>query len=142
IVPSDTWDLTPLYPTPQAWNDDLADLQRSYPEIAKFKGRVGESAATLAECLEFDKTLSLKIERLNHYAMLRGSEDSSNDENLRREGMLENLLTKIGEASAFIAPEIQAIDDAAFARYLADPLLEAWVISLTKLRRLKPHTLS
>ena len=142
VAAADTWDLTPLYPTPEAWSEDLADLQRRYAEIAQFKGRLGESAAVLRECLEFDKTLDLQIERLNHYASLRGSEDSSDDGNLRRESMLENLLTKIGEAHAFLSPEIQAIDDAQFARYLADPVLEPWIISLKKLRRTKPHTLS
>ncbi len=142
VAPAETWDLTPLYPTPAAWSEDLAELQRSHAEIAKFKGRVGESAAALRECLEFDKLLSLKIERLNHYAMLKGSEDSANDENLCREGLLENLLTKVAEMSAFMTPEIQAIDDAAFARFLADPILETWVISLKKIRRLKLHTLS
>src|SRR5207248_2513798 len=113
-----------------------------YAGILEFKGRVGESAAQLLACLEFEKSLNLKIERLYHYAMLKMSEDSSDNANLAREGQLQNLLTKIGEAASFIAPEIQAIDDARFERYLGNPDLEAWQISLKKLRRLKPHTLS
>jgi oligoendopeptidase F len=117
-------------------------LRESYGEIARFKGRVGESARTLHECLEFDKELSLRIERLGHYASLRTSEDASNNDNLARESELENLLTRVAEASAFIAPEIMEIDDRDFERYLADPLLEPWRVSLAKLRRLKPHTLS
>lgn len=138
----DTWDLTPLYATPQEWNDAFDELQRNFPAVSRFKGHVGESAQTLRDCLEFEKSLSLLIERLGHYASLKTSEDSSNTENLAREGQFENLLTRIGEAFAFVAPEIMAIDDAKFDDYLANVLLEPWRITLRKLRRLKPHTLT
>ena len=142
IAVQDTWDLAILYPSDAAWQSDFEALQASWPAVAGFKGRVGESAHALREVLEFEKSLNLKIERLYHYAMLRVSEDSSNAENLGREGVLQNLLTKIGEASAYISPEIQALDDATFDAYLHDPVLEAWQIPLKKLRRLKPHTLT
>ena len=138
----DTWDLTVLYPTDEAWQADFAELQSRWPAIAGFKGRVTESAQTLLEVLEFEKALNLKIERLGHYAMLRVSEDASNPANLEREGVLQNLLTSIGEGTAFILPEIQAIDDATFESIWADPLLKEWQIPLRKLRRMKPHTLS
>ena len=57
-------------------------------------------------------------------------------------GQLQNLLTKIGEAFAFLVPEIQAIDDEKFAQFLDDPALAAWRIKLKKIRRMKPHVLS
>ncbi len=137
-----TWDLTPLFPTPEAWAHDFAVLQRVYTAIEGFRGKVGESAAMLRDALECDKRISLLIERLHHYASLRSSEDSSDSGNLARESQLDNLLTKIGEASAFFAPEVQAIDDATFAKFLADPALEEWRLYLVDLRRLRPHTLS
>jgi oligoendopeptidase F len=142
IAPGDTWDLTPLYETPEKWLADFTELQRTYPTIERFKGRVAASATTLCDALEAEKELSLRAERLAHYASLRSSEDSSDSANLARESQLDNLLTRIAEASAFLAPEIMALPDDAFARYLADPVLAAWRISLEKLRRLKPHTLS
>ena len=43
---------------------------------------------------------------------------------------------------ASFAPEIQAIDDAKFAKFIADPALAEWKVKLVKMRRLKPHTLS
>ncbi len=138
----DTWDLTVLYPTPEAWDAAFQGLQTSFEGIGKFRGHVGESAQTLRDCLNFEKDLSMTIERLGHYASLRSTEDSSDSANLAREGQFENLLTRIGEATAFVAPEIQAISDDTFATYLADPALTEWQIPLRKLRRLKPHTLS
>ncbi|MDB6151719.1 MAG: pepF1, partial [Chthoniobacteraceae bacterium] len=119
----DTWDLRVLYATPEKWSEAFVELQRIYPESAKFQGHVGDSAQSLRDCLEFEKTLSLLIERLGHYASLRSTEDSSDAANLGREGQFDNLMTLIGEATAFIAPEIMAIDDARFEQFLADPVL-------------------
>ena len=114
----------------------------NYPRLTTWKGRVGESAATLAEMLEFDKTVDLKIERVYHYASLQLAEDSSNPGFLSRMGQLQNLLTTIGEVTSFIVPEIQAIADEKFAEFLEDPALAEWQISLRKVRRMKPHVLS
>ena len=142
VAIGDTWNLAHLFPTPEAWTAEFADLQSRYERVAQFRGRAGESAGTLREVMEFDKSLSLQIERLYHYASLKCSEDSSDAANLAREAQMQNLLTLIGEASSFVTPELQAIDDATFDGYLADPALAEWTISLRKMRRLKPHTLS
>ena len=142
IPVQDTWDLALLYPDDQAWEADFAALQAQWPAILEFKGKVGASPQSLLEVLDFEKALNLKIERLYHFAMLRIAEDSSNDDALRRESVLQNLLTTVGAASAFILPELQALDDTTFAVFASDPLLEAWQIPLSKVRRLKPHTLT
>ena len=61
---------------------------------------------------------------------------------LARIGQVQNLLTRIGEASAFLVPEILAIDEEKFAKFVADPALAEWRIKLHKVRRMKPHVLS
>src|SRR5262245_30535996 len=142
MKPGDTWDLTPLYASSADWSADFAVLQGEYPAIAEYRGKIGESATTLRDMLECDKRISRRIERLGHYASLRAAEDSSDAANLAREAQLQNLLTKIAEASSFLMPEIQAIDDATFTAFLADPSLEEWRMRLEKLRRLRKHTLS
>ncbi|MEA3207528.1 MAG: oligoendopeptidase [Chthoniobacter sp.] len=140
--PEDTWDLSILYPTPQDWQAAFEQLQQRYETVAQWKGRAGESAQTLREVLEFEKSLGQLIERLHHYASLKASEDSSDAANLARESQLQNLLTRVSESQAFIEPEIMALDDQVFESFLQTPELAAWVIPLRKRRRLKPHTLS
>ena len=142
IPESDKWDLTQLFTDVGKWQEDFASLQRTYPKLESWKGRVGESSQTLAEVLEFEKSLELKIERVYHYASLQLAENSTNNEYLARIGQVQNLLTKIGEAGAFVVPEIQAIDDATFAKFLLDPALADWRIKLHKIRRMKPYVLS
>jgi oligoendopeptidase F len=142
IPAHDTWDLTPLYPDASAWQPAFEALQEAYPALLKFSGTLAQSAEQLRDALECDKQIDLQIERLGHYASLRAAEDSSNPESLAREGQFDNLMTRIGEARSFFGPEIQALDDATFAEFLASPALAEWQIPLTKLRRMKPHTLS
>jgi oligoendopeptidase F len=142
IPESDKWDLTQVFADVGKWQEDFAWLQREYPKLEQWKGRVGESAQTLVAVLEFEKTLELKMERAHHYASLQLAEDSTNNEYLARIGQLQNLLTNIGEAAAFVVPEILAIDDKTFSQFVADPALKDWRIKLHKIRRMKPHVLS
>ena len=139
---SDKWDLTHLFANADKWSEDFAWLQKTYPGIIEWKGRLGESAGTLAACLDFEKSLDLKIERLYHFASLQLAEDSANPDYLARMGQLQNLLTKISEVASFMSPEIQAIPDDKFAQFLEDPALMEWRIALKKIRRMKPHVLS
>ena len=139
---SDKWDLTHLFTGVDKWTEDVAWIQQTYPRITEWKGRLGESAATLGVCLEFEKSLDQRIERVAHYASLQLAEDSANPEYLARMGQLQNLLTQISEATSFLGPEIQAIPDETFAQFLKDPALADWKTALKKIRRMKPHILS
>ena len=142
IPESDKWDLTGLFADAGKWREDFIWVQGTYPRLKEWKGKLGESAKNLADCLEFEKAIELKLERLYHFASLQLAEDSANNEYLARIGQIQNLMTKIAEAGAFIVPEIQAIDDETFARFVADPVLSEWRIKMHKIRRLKPHVLS
>jgi len=142
IPESDKWDLTGLFAGVEKWREDFIWIQGSYPRLKEWKGKLGESAKNLADCLEFEKALELKLERLYHFASLQLAEDSANNEYLARIGQIQNLMTKIAEAGAFVVPEIQTIDGETFAKFVADPVLSEWRIKLHKIRRLRPHVLS
>jgi oligoendopeptidase F len=139
---SDKWDLRHLFADVGKWEEDFCWVQQTGAKIVDWKGRVGESAKALADLLEFEKHIDLKIERLYHFASLQLSEDSANSEYLGRYGRLQNMLTTLAELSAFVVPEIQAIDGKAFAGFLKNPALNEWTIKLNKIRRMKPHVLS
>ena len=142
IPESDKWDLRYLFTDVSKWQEDFAWLQRTYPKLQEWKGKVGVSAQTLAAVLEFEKSLEQKMERAHHYASLQLAEESTNNQYLARIGQLQNLLTKISEAAAFVVPEILSIDDQRFTQFIADPALKDWRIKLHKIRRMKPHVLS
>jgi oligoendopeptidase F len=142
IAESDKWDLTHLFRDICKWQEDFEWMQRTYPRITEWKGKLGESAKSLESYLEFEKEVDLKLERLYHFASLQLAEDSANNDYLTRIGQLRNLLTQIGEAAAFVVPEIQAITDERWSEFLRDSALQSWRIKLHKIRRMRPHVLS
>jgi len=142
ISESDKWDLTSLFADLGKWLEDFIWVQKTYPRLKEWKGKLGASPQSLVDCLEFEKALELKLERLYHFASLQLAEDSANNEYLARIGQVQNLMTKIAETAAFVVPEIQAIGDEIFANFVDDPALANWRIKLHKIRRMKPHVLS
>jgi oligoendopeptidase F len=142
IPDSDKWDLSHLFDNVDQWKEDLRSVEQTYSRIKDWKDKLGAAAKNIADCLEFEKQLDLKIERLYHFSSLQLAEDSANTEYLARVGQIQNLFTKIGEAFAFVVPELQAIDDATFGKFALDPALSDWRIKLRKIRRLKSHVLS
>src|SRR5438874_4729594 len=142
IPESDKWDLTGLFADVGKWQEAFIWVQTTYPRLKEWRGKLSASPQSLVDCLEFEKALEVKLERLYHFASLQLAEDSANNQYLARIGQIQNLMTKIAEAGAFIVPEIQAIDDKTFAKFVADLPLTDWRIKLHKIRRLKPHVLS
>jgi len=141
VKEEDTWDLSPLFQDDAAWEAEFASLSSRYPGVRAFSTTLAVSAKNLLDLLEFEKSLDRSSERLGQYSGLRLSEDSSDATALDREGRLQSLGAKISEACSWVSPEIQAIPDEQFESYLADPILAEWVVPLTRLRRLKAHTL-
>jgi oligoendopeptidase F len=139
---SDKWDLTHLFADVSKWREDFAWVEQTYPQFKNWKGKLGQSARDLADCLEFEKSIELRLERLYQFASLQLAEDSANTEYLGRLGQIQNLMTKVGEAAAFVVPEIQTIEDKKFIEFEADPVLADWRVKLHKIRRMKPHVLS
>src|SRR5215831_13364689 len=117
VPETDKWDLTHLFADVSKWHEDFVWLQREYPKLEEWKGRVGESAQTLVALLEFEKALEQKMERVYHYASLQAAEEGTNNEYLARMGQVQNLLTKLSYAASFVVPEILAIDDERFEKF-------------------------
>lgn len=142
IPESDRWDLTHIYADDEAWEKDFAALQERYPQITRFRGKLAESASTLLDALEFEKSIDQPLERLGTYASLRVSENASDPAFLEREARWQNLYTSIIEQCSFMSPELMAVPDDRFAALAADPQLAPWRRTLEKLRRFKAHTLA
>jgi oligoendopeptidase F len=53
IADPDKWDLTHLFSNVDKWKEDFRWIEQTYPQIKEWKGRLGQSAKNLADCLEF-----------------------------------------------------------------------------------------
>jgi len=137
------WDLTDLYPTDAAWEAERAAVAARLPEIAAYKGRLGEGAATLARVLQLQSDIALKVMRLYVYAGLKGDEDLRNAANQERRQKGTDLYTAFSEAGSWMNPELLVLGQAKVQSYLAaDPSLAKFRFQLEDTLRQAPHTLS
>lgn len=142
IKTGDTWDLTQLYPSDEAWEKAFETLHGKVDGYARFKGKLGESPETLKKCLEFDVEFEKEGEKLGSYAFLKASEDVANSTYQGMIARFTHLATQAGEAASYIAPEIQAIPEKKLKEMVNAPVLKDFKYQLEKLMRYKPHILS
>ncbi|WP_076487567.1 oligoendopeptidase F [Alkalispirochaeta americana] len=136
------WDLGSLYQKEEQWEEDLCRLSSLESEVQTYPGKLAESADTLLAWLQLQTRIEETEERLGYYAMLRHSEDAGNSENQDRLSRYTQTASRLDAATSFFAPEIQQIPDSRMEELLADPRLEEFRITLDRVLRYKPHTLT
>ncbi len=142
IAVEDTWDLSKLCESDEAWASELEHLEGKISSYEGFRGKLSESALALAACLMFDSDLGRQAGQLYCYAMLRASEDLSNSDYQAMVAKIQYVSTKADQASSFIRPEIMAIDSAKMEEFLGADEMELFRLKVERILRFKPHTLS
>lgn len=140
VQESDKWDLTSLYPCDEAWETDLAKLQKKITEAGKFQGTLGKSPENLLEAMKWISDAFMLAEQVYVYASLKSSAESNDPENQRKMGVISQVYTDLVASVSYMDPEILEIKN-----------LEKWIqakefdesrIYLKKILRQKDHTLS
>jgi len=142
VRPEDTWDLTSLFASDDAWEKAFAEFEAMIDGFGKFRGRLGESAEMLAECLKFDTSVDRLGDRVGTYAFLKATEDVANSAYQGLKARYMGVASRAGEAASYIRPEILTIPDDRLADFLKSPVLAEYKLALERLLRYKPHTLS
>ncbi|MDR2747063.1 MAG: oligoendopeptidase F [Treponema sp.] len=137
-----TWDLSKLFSSDEAWGAALAEYEKKTGQIDRYRGTLGKSADALADYLDFIRDFRILEERLNYYADLRQTEDEGSNAARTITGKFMMAAARAQAASSWEAPEIQAIPEADMERFLQDPRLSEYRIYLKKLLRYKPYILS
>ena len=126
----------------RAWETAFKKWESEIPGYEKFAGHLGDSAKSLAGCLEFDIRLDCAGERLGTYAFLKTAEDTANSVYQRMVGRYRNAASRAGQAASFIRPEIMAIPAGTMKKFLAAKELATHRLTLERLLRYKPYTLT
>ncbi len=142
VPAEDTWDLSSLFPSDAAWETAFAEWEGMIPGYARFRGTLGQSPAALAACLEFDIGFERLGDRVGTYAFLKHTEDVSNSTYQGMKARYVGVASRAAEAASYIRPEILAIPDETIRRFLDAPELAPHRLTLERLLRYKPHTLS
>ncbi|MCP3690554.1 MAG: oligoendopeptidase F family protein, partial [Planctomycetaceae bacterium] len=142
VKTEDTWDLGSLFEDEAGWEAGFSEFEQQLEGYQAYEGKLGESAETLADCLQFDSSVERLGERLGIYAFLLTTQDQADS---HFQGMLarfQNLATRAGQASSFIRPEIMAIESDQMDAFLETDVLQPFRLALERMIRFRPHTLS
>ena len=137
------WATEDLYPTDEAWEEDLVRLDEMKNDLVSFAGRLAENGTVLYDYLTVMEQADVLISRLANYAARKNDEDTRVARYQAMHGRFRSVMVKLGTECSFETPEIMAISDEALESfYAAEPRLERYRRYLTDSRRQKEHTLS
>ncbi len=140
--PGDIWDLSSLYDDEQQWTEDLKRLEGFEPVITEYQGTLSQSAQRLRDYLDLTVRIGILEERLGYYAMLKQAEDAGSSDNQKRYARFMQVASQISAAMSFFAPELHEIPEGQMSAFLEDEILAEFRITLNKILRYRPHTLS
>lgn len=136
------WNLSDLYASIADWHADRRAVEEYGEELAAMQGEVNGSAASLLKALRLSDALDIKLTRLYVYA------NSLHDENMAEHTGKElyeticGLVSRIGEQTAFLTPEMMQLTPELFAEYCkADAGLELYRRLIEDLFAKKEHIL-
>lgn len=142
VKASDCWDLASLVANDEAWETEFKRLDEKIPGYEDFRGKLGESAETLAAALEFDRDFDRAAERVGIYAFLKTTEDQGDSNYQAMKARFQNLAVRAGQAASYMRPELLAIDPDRMSELVSNPAVEPFRLSLERLVRFRPHTLT
>src|SRR5690242_4490677 len=142
VKADDTWDLSPLCETDAQWDELFQKLDKQIPGYEKFRGKLEDGAKTLAACLKFDHEFDRLAERVGGYAHLKVTEDQANSTYQGLVARFQNLATRASQAASFIRPELLSLPEKTLDQFLGAKELAPYRLSLQRIIRYKPHTLS
>jgi oligoendopeptidase F len=137
------WDLTDLYPTPEAWTAEYAKIKAEVDRLPQYKGTLGKSAAAMLKAGNAISHAQKETQRLYVYASLKGDEDLSNSPAQERRQLGQALFTELGENTAWVAPEVLSVGEKKVMAFLKSnkELAAHFDFFLKDTLRAKPHTL-
>lgn len=143
IPETDRWKLEHIYAKPGEWEAEAGAVKAMLPQAAAFQGRLGETAAVLADALELRDEISRKVEKLFVYARMRRDEDNAETSAQARADRAENLITQVQSGFSYFTPEILTIPEEVIKLYLAEePRLKVYTRHITEILEQRPHILS
>lgn len=107
--PTYQWDLSAIYPNDEAWRAAMRALEEGLQGAERFRGRLGEGPALLADWLEQWQALRREFGRLFVYASSQQAVDTTDQVAAANYGQAVAMYARVMAALSFAEPELLAI---------------------------------
>jgi oligoendopeptidase F len=141
-APAYTWDLSEIYPSPEAWEEARRGVMAKTEAIMARRGTLGDSAAELYQALALISDTTRQAMRVSSYAELQADEDLRVTETQERRQLAQVMFTRLNEATAWLQPEILRVGAETIESFIReDERLARFAHQLDDSLRNAPHTL-
>ena len=115
---SSIWDLTDLYKDTQHWQHSFDQAKLNLNTIEQCRGKLGDSAATLANCLTIVYNNYRQLLQIYTYAFLKKDTDLANSTYSEHYSKAQNLLNEYSKTISFVEPELITIGSNTLQQWL------------------------
>ncbi len=143
VPADDTWDLSAIYPSREAWEAAIEETRADLPKLTALQGTLGEGPGRLLEGLQLQDSIGERLMRAYSYAGLKKDEDNTNAQAVADHDRAIGLSVEAGQAASYFEPELLALPEGTVERYIAEePGLAQYQHALENLLRQREHVLS
>ncbi len=135
------WAVEDIFPTDEAWEQELAAVQPLLDEFAGYKGKLGDRDTLLA-FLKYNDSVSERAEGLAMYAQMRHDEDAGNSTYTAMYAKISMFYSKYSVALAFFDPEMAKVPEEYLKAVIADPDFSDYDYELKQILAQRAHSIS
>ena len=137
------WKFTDIYKTNEAYKEDIKKVKEKLEEIVQYKGKLKDSSENIYKCYKiFEEIVEMDC-KIYAYGMLQYHKNMTDQEAVELFKEAEELDNKIDENTAFMVPELTAMDTATLEKYMKeDKSLQRYSRRINEIIENKKHILS
>jgi len=138
----DSWDLSDLYPTLEAWEAAKVDVAAKAEAFGDCEGRITKSGKELARCLDAYFDLQNEAGRVWVWASAGADTDNRDADANARRADVGALWSSIGAATSFVEPAIVAVGASKLDKWVTkEPALADYAFYIQSTVHAAEHTL-
>jgi oligoendopeptidase F len=142
VDPAYTWDLTAIYPSWEAWDAAMADLEQRIGAFKALAGTLSAGGAQLRHALESHDAIGQLSYRVWYFPSLTHDQDQRDNESAARRQRVQLLFARLEHATSWFNPELLAVPlDTIHAWMADDAALAVYRFAVDDLFRKQAHVL-
>lgn len=137
------WKFTDIYKTKEDYKTDINKVKEKLEEITQYKGKLKDSSENIYKCYKIYEEIVEMDCKIYAYGMLQYHKNMTDQETTELFKEAEELDNKIDEKTAFMVPELTAMDTATLEKYMKeDKSLQRYSRRINEIIENKKHILS
>ncbi|MGD9903125.1 MAG: oligoendopeptidase F [Vicinamibacterales bacterium] len=142
VDPAYTWDLSAIFPSWDAWEAAMTDLEAKIGSFKALAGTLGQSGTALRDALQAHDAIGQLSYRVWYYPSLTHDQDQRDNASAARRQRVQLLFARLEHATSWFNPELLTVPlDTIHGWMAADPALAVYRFAVDDLFRKQAHVL-